>query len=224
MRALIVTLYLAAFLVAPAVAQDDAPLRTAQDLIGEFEERLARGEEIVAELGEMRARDEFVRELIIDGFQQPMTEATRQEFIAGTQYAFDRIDRANTTRLREILNETSLAELVSISSRAADYAFSIVSHTDDLEFKKEMIAHFEPLALSGRVPGDRYAMLVDDVALAVGGLQQYATNFDCIDGVYQPRPTADMDTLDERRAALGMPTLEIYAEGLRNMYGGCPAE
>lgn len=210
-----------ALLSTPAFAQT-APA-TATELIAEFDRRLARGEAIVTEIGALHARDQFVREIIIAGFQREMSAETRQAYIEGTRRHFDRVDTESTARLQAILESISWEDLTALSPRAADQAFSLISHSNDLAFKRRMIAVFEPLAQSRRMRGDQVAQLVDDVAVTEERPQVYGTNFECRDGVYQPKPTEDPERLNERRAALGMNTIEDYAATIRQMYGECPA-
>jgi hypothetical protein len=193
-------------------------------LVEAFDARVAIGDEIVTEIGAMAARDRLLREAIGEGLRNARTFQIRNALIERTRSTFERVDRQNSARLREILQAISWEQLLAISQRAADDAWSIISHSDDLEFKQEMLAQFEPLALSGRMPGSRYAMLYDDIAQMEGRPQRYATNFDCFDGQYRPRPTEDLEHVDERRASLGMEPLETYAARMRQVAGECPEQ
>lgn len=208
------------------VAQGQTPPaeKSADVLTSEFEGKVARGLAVVAEIGAIHARDQFLREQIIASFKTINSEATRKAFIDGTRPVFDRIDGENTKRLLAILDTMSWDELEALSPRAADDAWSVVSHTSDRAFKKRMLAIVEPLALSGKINGQNYANLFDDVALEEGRLQRYATNFDCVDGKQQPKPTEDMAGLDARRAKLGMATIAEYTKQITEMYGECPAK
>ena len=205
----------------PALAQTGPA--TADDLIADFDRRLTRGEAIVAEIGALHARDMLLREIIMEGFRREMSGETRQAYIEGTRHHFDRMAAEGTARLSAILDRITWDELLSLSPRAADQAFSLISHSGDIAFKQRMIAVFEPMARAGRMRGNNVANLVDDVALSEGRPQVYGTNFECRDGVYQPKPTEAPETLNERRAALGMNTIEEYAATMRQAYGECPA-
>ena len=98
----VLALVVAAAILGPARAQQPQPA-TAQELIATFDGRMAQGERIVAAIGEMYARDQFARQLIIEGFHRNMTAETRQAYIDGTRRHFDRIDQANTRALKRIL-------------------------------------------------------------------------------------------------------------------------
>lgn len=103
-------------LCSPAMAQPAAP----DELVGAFDQKLERGERIVADIGAMYARDQYVRQLIMEGFRQEMSGQTREAFIARTEHHFDRIDRQNTRGLQAILRRISWEELMALSPRAAD--------------------------------------------------------------------------------------------------------
>lgn len=208
------------------IAQGQPPTgeKSAAALIDEFTAKVARGDAVVAEIGAIHARDQYIRALIIDSFKTIKTEATRKAFIEGTRHLFDRFDGENTKRLLTVLDTISWSELQTLSPQAADQALSIISHTNDDAFKKRMLAVFEPLAMSGQMDGQNYANLFDDLAIMEGRPQRYGTNFDCIDGKQQPKPTEDMAGLDERRAKLGMMPIAEYAAQITKMYGECPSK
>ncbi|WP_395646419.1 DUF6624 domain-containing protein [Terricaulis sp.] len=218
MRALVAAGLALACISGAAFAQPATP----DELAAAFDQKLERGERIVGDIAAMYARDQFVRQLIMEGFRQEMTSETREAYIARTQRHFDRIDGENTRRLQGILRRVSWEELMAISPRAADQAFSIVSHSRDLAFKRSMLDVFEPLARAGRMPGDRVALLVDDVALEEGRGQVYGTNFECHHGAFMPKPIEDPEHLAERRAALGLSTMEQYTAEQVQLYGACP--
>jgi hypothetical protein len=192
--------------------------------IAQFDARLERGEALVAEIGAMHARDRLLREAIIAGFRGASSGEARVAYIEGTRHHFERVDGENTQRLREILSEITWRELHDISPNAAEQSFSLISHSNDLEFKRQMAAQFEPLAREGIIPGDRYANLVDDLALSEENPQVYGMNFECHHGAYQPRPVIDPANLNARRATIGLNSIEDYAAESRALYGQCPAD
>lgn len=74
--------------------------------------------------------------------------------------------------------------------------------------------------LSGIVDahGKDLAYLEDRVAIARGREQIYGTQFHLVDGVMLPKPIADPERVDERRAAVGLGTLAEYTEQIRQVY------
>lgn len=201
-----------------------APAGPSSARIAAFDARLANGEALVAEIGAMSARDRLLREAIMDGFRGAMTGEERQAYIDGTAHHFERINGEITTRLREIFGTMTWRDLNAISPTAAEQTFSLISHSNDAAFKREMAAQFEPLARAGDIPGDRYANLVDDIALEENRGQIYGMNFACHHGVYQPRPVEDPANLNARRASIRLNSIEEYSAQMRGMYGECPAD
>ncbi len=216
--------FVAFALVLSACGTTQAQPRIAAGPIVAFDADLARGEGVVAEIGAMAGRDRLLREIIMRGFRTEMTGEERQAYIEGTRHHFDRIDGENTARLRVIIREIGWAELNALSQHAADQARTLISHSSDIAFKREMAATFEPLVRAGRMEGDYYAMLIDDIATMENRPQVYATNFECHHGLYQPKPTENVETLDARRAEIGLPPIAEYTARMREMYGECPAD
>ncbi|MEQ1818774.1 MAG: DUF6624 domain-containing protein [Terricaulis sp.] len=216
---------LAGAIALSACATPDVPLSgPASAQIAQFDAKLQRGEALVSEIGAMYARDRLLREAIIAGFRDITTAGAREAYIEGTRRHFDRIDGENTGRLRQIFSEMTWRDLRDISPSAAEQSFSLISHSDDLDLKRQMAAQFEPLVREGIVQADRYANLVDDIALGEGNPPVYGMNFECHHGVYQPRPVIDPENLNARRAAIGLNSIEEYAAESRALYGECPAD
>ncbi|MEJ0060304.1 MAG: hypothetical protein WDM79_12300 [Terricaulis sp.] len=84
------------------------------------------------------------------------------------------------------------------------------------------MTEIEPLARAGEMNGEQFANLYDDVAEGETGLQRYGTNFNCRDGRWQPNPIEAPESVNERRAALRMDTIEAAAAIMQQMYGACP--
>lgn len=221
MRTWLVATALTVSACATPPAADPSP---ADALVAEFDAKYARGEDIVSEIGAMHARDRLLREIIMQGLRTEMSGETRLAYINRTEHHFDRVSAENTRRLRAILRILSWQELTALSPNAAEQAFSLISHSNDIAFKREMASHFEQLARAGQMRGDRVAILVDDIALAEGRAQIYGTNLECHHGIYQPKPIEAVETLDARRAALGLNPIAEYVAESRQVYGECPAD
>jgi hypothetical protein len=205
-----------------AAAQTAPRQLSARELIADFDAKLARGEDAAAAIGEMYGRDQYLRSVIIAEMHQPMSEATRHVLLTGVQHHFDRIDGDNTRRLKAILDHMSWEELSALTPQTANEAFTLISHSPDHEFQRRMVAIFEPLARAGSVPGDYVALLADDLAQGDGRPQVYGTNWDCINGVFQPMPTEDMAHIEQRRAEMHLSTFAEYSAQQRQLYGDCP--
>ncbi len=227
MRARITGAALILAALAGPVAAQDAPNADAPDadaLIADFEAAFEAGEDIVADIAAMAARDQYLRTTFIARMQQAPSEAVRQDYIDRTTHHFARVGGQNTERLKAILEDMDWAELAALSPKAAQDAFLIVSHTNDAEFKAAVVAEIEPMVRAGTFDGEEYALLVDDLLLADTGMQRYATNFDCEGGAWTPKPTEDLAVADELRAEFGMPSVAESARIMVQIYGDCPAE
>lgn len=222
MRVIVLSFALATLCLSAAAQTGSTPQEaSAAQLIADFDAKLAHGEDTAAAIGEMYGRDQYLRAVIIEEMKRPMSEETRHALLAGAQHAFDRIDGDSTRRLEAILDHMSWEELSALGRQIPDEAFTLISHSSDSAFKRRMVAVFEPLARAGRARGDYVALLADDLAQDDGRPQIYGTNWDCIDGVFQPKPTEDMAHIEQRRAEMHLSTFAEYSAQQRQLYGGC---
>ena len=77
----------------------------------------------------------------------------------------------------------------------------------------------KPLVDSGEVSAVNVAYLTDRVRMHEGKPQVYGTQFRRSNGHWEPYPIEDPDRVDERRAALGLPTLAEYKKQLMRFEG-----
>lgn len=82
-----------------------------------------------------------------------------------------------------------------------------------------MAPEIEELAREGDVSGQQAALLIDRVRMHEGRPQLYGTQFQQEDGRLVPYRVADEDALEERRAAMGLPSMERYVELMEEAYG-----
>lgn len=88
----------------------------------------------------------------------------------------------------------------------------ILVHSPDIEFQRSMIPKLRKLYDEGRTSGINLARLIDTSALFSGKKSVYGTKFRCgPDGIIF-RPVEDPDNLDERRANLGLASVEKMAD------------
>ncbi len=75
--------------------------------------------------------------------------------------------------------------------------------------------------MHGLVSGQDVALLTDRALVGQGKPQRYGTQFVGYDNTaaIKMQPTADIGKLDARRAAIGLPPMNIYACVLRAAYG-----
>src|SRR5690606_36754785 len=125
------------------------------------------------------------------------------------------LDAENTRWLKE---QVSLRGWFTISKYGADADFAawlLVQHADrDVPFQTEMLRILEPLVPAKETGQINYAYLHDRVAVNSGRPQRYGTQGRCTAaGVWEPREVEEPETLDERRAAVGLPPEADYIAG-----------
>lgn len=90
--------------------------------------------------------------------------------------------------------------------------FLITQHADeDVEFQAKMLQEFQ--SRPGLLRKQTLALLTDRVKINQGELQIYGSQLQCVDGKYQPKPVIDLESLDQRRASIGLEPFEDYAAG-----------
>lgn len=131
-------------------------------------------------------------------------------------------DQERTNRLAEIIDEHGWpgSDLVGVDGASA--AWLIAQHSDlDPAFQRRALELMRPAAEAGLADPGELAYLEDRVELNNGGEQVYGTQIGCVDGVPQPAPLADPETVDERRAEAGLEPLDEY---LATLVEACAAE
>lgn len=106
-------------------------------------------------------------------------------------------------------------DLVGLEGSKA--AWLIVQHAvTDPPFMKQCLALLELAVASGAAEGWQLAFLQDRVLTLAGEMQLYGTQFDLDkDGWPVPMPIADSEAVDQRRAELGLNSLEERLEQMR---------
>ncbi len=207
--------------VAEAIERPTDPQAAA--LLGQFEDTLLRSMPIVDQIAVLQLRDRFVRDVFVDIISDASLSAeTRDQFEKAAGRHMTRIDAENTAELKRLLaSEFTIVEIATVSPHLFGHMFSIVQHSSDKEFRDEVLATIEPLALSGKVEGELYATMFDRVQLTNGRSQRYGTQVKCIDGKYDVHNLEDPDGVDARRAALGLGSLSVGVTRNQALYGPC---
>jgi hypothetical protein len=126
------------------------------------------------------------------------------------------IDTKSTARLKEVVAKLGWPGKTLVGKDGANAAWLLIQHADaDPDFQKQCLALIERAVAAGEVSEIDYAYLYDRVAVAEHRPQRYGTQF--ANG--EPLQIEDAAHVDERRTALGLPTMAEYAEEMRRMYG-----
>ncbi len=122
-------------------------------------------------------------------------------------------DRARTERLAEIIDEHGWPIRSLVGTDGATAAWLIAQHSDqDMEFQERALELMRAAVDDEEADPTELAYLEDRVASNRGEPQIYGTQVSCVEGTPQPRPIADEEHVDERRAEVGLPPLSEYLE------------
>jgi hypothetical protein len=158
--------------------------------------------------------DQQVREFAMGASELPSASDPR---IARMQET----DADNLQRLHHIVRQDGFptARMVGYDGVAA--AWLILQHASaDPAFQAALLPTIEGLARRGELSGENYALLADRVLLAQGKRQRFGTQFTGFGPALQLQPLEDPQRVDQRRAQLGLMSLEDYQCLLRVVYGG----
>jgi len=176
-------------------------------------------EELRDELLEMGRRDQAIRErmvplLAIIDFEQPPT----QEFIALVAEQ-DAIDEANIRRLEAIVNEFGWPGPALVGTDASTAAEVILNHAELPELQR-LAPFLRQAVLAGQADSGQLAMVEDQIRVEQGLDQIYGTELvNGPDGALVLYPIEDPESVDERRAGVGLPPLEVYLDQVGEAYG-----
>ena len=166
-------------------------------------------EEIRAELLAMERADQAARE----GFTAASVlsdTARMREMVA--------LDSAHTGRLREIVDIHGWPGSSDVGQDGAGAAWLILQHTPDTAFQRAMVPVMEEAAERGEASRRSLALLIDRVLIRQGLPQRYGTQFRFTEGGIEFHPIEDPESVDERRASVGLPPLEEYRRMSEQFY------
>ncbi len=159
-------------------------------------------------LFERLQRDQDVRRKYLEDGQDV---ALREEM--------DRVDRENSEWMKGLVQENGWPRISEVGADGAQAAFLLVQHSPDAAFQRRCLDLMTPLVKEGEVSAVNWAYLLDRVLLAEGKKQVFGTQFLVgPDGKPELRPLEDPETVDSRRAELGLPPLEEYRKLVEDMH------
>ena len=215
----------AGYQIAAAFEDPDACEEAFQDGVQAFERRLSRNTgRLRSQMARSRSRDRAIAEIqeriarqwLADQAGRLTYGELQTSDREGSAFWAQRLatahavttDADSTVMMREILEQYDWIDSERFGSRIASNAWILVQHADDHpEFQAEVLERMEPYLESGGVRARDYAYLFDRVAVNTGQLQRYGTQpMDACesDGRLVLKPVEAMETLDERRAEMGL--------------------
>jgi hypothetical protein len=120
----------------------------------------------------------------------------------------------NASRLKEIISSHGWPSISIVGEEAAKAAWLVAQHSvSDIEFMAECIGLLKGAVAREDLAGWQLAFLQDRVRTLSGKPQYYGTQFDVNEnGWPTPFPIEDSATVNERRAGLGLNSLEERQE------------
>ena len=182
---------------------------------GEQREDLGSQPDIARELLAMERADQRARNAAIEE-----GGVVTEDSDIGLEIA--RVDKRNTARLKEIIDDYGWPGRSLVGERASRSAWLLAQHADlDPKFQERALELMEAME-PGEVDPRDIDFLKDRVLVAEGEEQIYGTQFECRDGEVAPRtPIVDEKDVDERRAEVGLEPLDEYKASFRETYGDC---
>ncbi len=192
----------------------------------EFGERQPDAEEIAriaAELVAGRDREQAVR-AELQATQERLLARYAEEGIQASPWQdpelqpvvarMHGIDRENSRRLKDLLADIGWIDAARFGAAANESAFLIVQHCGNLAMLRSVVAALQAEFAAGHAAaGPRYALMHDRLMLERGGQQRYGSQLHPrADGSLHFPRLEDPAGVDERRAAVGLESLDDYAE------------
>lgn len=141
---------------------------------------------------DLRMREDLLRRGVLGDGYHPEMEA---------------VHGRNAARLRQLIGEHGWPGKTLVGEDGAEAAWLILQHAiGEPDFQRSGLKALKAAAEAGEVPRWQVAYLEDRVRFFEGRPQLYATQFDLgDDGGHVLYETEDIEHVDERRAAVGLP-------------------
>ncbi len=122
-----------------------------------------------------------------------------------------KVDKANTARMKEIVNQNGWPTQEIFGTEGASNAWLLLQYADaEPDFQENCLKLMEPLAQTGDVKRVDWAMLTDRVLCARGKKQRYGTQNSLEGSKWIMKPVEEPKNLDARRAEVGLIPVEDY--------------
>ena len=134
------------------------------------------------------------------------------------------VHRRNAARLRELVSEHGWPDRALVSDDAAGAAWTILQHSiGEPDFMRHGLELVRASATRGDTPLVEVAQLEDRIATLEGRPQRYGTQWDWdAEGLMSPLPLEEPERVDELRAEVGLPPLELDRTRFRAAHGREP--
>ena len=128
------------------------------------------------------------------------------------------IDRKLTDELKGIVAAHGWPTIQLVGIDASNGAMTILTHSPDHDWQRTLVPTLEPLARDGKIDGSTLAVMIDKQLVSAGKLQRYGTQFKVEDGQAMMFAVEDPSKLEERRAQVLLPPLDVYKKMLSDKF------
>ncbi|MFA7252695.1 MAG: DUF6624 domain-containing protein [Candidatus Paceibacterota bacterium] len=129
------------------------------------------------------------------------------------------IDRKNTERMKEIITRYGFPTISMVGAEGMENAWLLIQHADhDVDFQENCLELMKKVA-PDEIDRTRIAYLEDRVRVNRKMGQLYGTQFYQKDGKHIPQTIEDENHVNERRAQMGMGTLQDQIDSMYEKYG-----
>ncbi|WP_223189789.1 DUF6624 domain-containing protein [Nonomuraea terrae] len=138
--------------------------------------------------------------------------------LEASQEDWDRVEKTNTERMRQILDEHGWPGYAMVGKDGAQAAWALVQHADrDLDLQRRGLELMRQAVEKGDADRSELAYLVDRVRVAERKPQVYGTQWETTpEGEWRPRTQIENEAqVDQRRADMGLEPLADYLEELK---------
>jgi hypothetical protein len=131
-----------------------------------------------------------------------------------------RIDDDNTAWLEQVVNAVGRPGRSAVTDEGAHAAWLIAQHADRYPaLQQNWLALLEIAVADGEASPADLAFLTDRVLLARGEMQLYGTQINALNGRFVACRLLAPETVDQRRASVGLGTLDASLQGMLDCYG-----
>lgn len=134
-----------------------------------------------------------------------------KEYIDSIRTIMHQTDNDNLKRVKEIIKEKGWQSPQKVGMNASQGLFLVIQHAD-LQTQLEYLPLIQKVEKRGEILSSNLAILEDRINVRQGKIQFYGSQIftDRVSGKQYPYPIADVDNLDKRRRAMGMPPMQTY--------------
>ncbi len=134
-----------------------------------------------------------------------------------------RTDSLNHLALVKIVDQHGFPDSDKLGVEGTKYFWLLVQHQDrHPDFQERVLKMMEIAVRQNKASGKDYAYLLDRVLRNTGQLQVNGTQMrlNPTGTSFEPAPCLDPEHLNERRASVGLETIEAYIEIMNQVYSG----